>query len=116
MLKLTSFFAFAVIALSGCSIANPGSGEKVGQITRVVDEGLACTTHTVVITGKFGGSELKLTAPNHLLADVRKYQDSQEMVKVQFHTSFIASACSNDTDNVFMDSIAPHKEGSPAGQ
>lgn len=118
MLKLKIAFAgvFAIAALAGCSVEHPGSGEKIGQITRVVDEGLVCTTHTVVITGKFGGSELKLTAPERLMADVRKYQNSQEMVKIQFHTNFIASTCSNDTNNVFMDSIMPHQEGSPAGQ
>jgi hypothetical protein len=97
--------------LSGCTIANPESGEKIGQIAKVQTEGLVCKTTGILVTGKFGGGELKLTVPNHLVADVQRFNDTQEFVKITYHTEWIASACSNDTHNRFLDSVTVHPQG-----
>lgn len=100
-----------VVLLAGCQLANPGTGTKVGQVARVNNEGLFCTTSTVLITGKFGGGELTVTVPawnQELMTKVIQYQDTQEMVEIKYHTDFVKSMCSNETSNRMLDSIAPH--------
>lgn len=103
--------AVLAVALAGCSIANPGSGTKVGQVAKVIDEGLICKTTSVLITGKFGGGELRVTARPALREKVLHFQDTQEQVEVHYHTSFIRSQCDNDTENNILDSVEAHPEG-----
>lgn len=104
----------ALLVLTGCSVGNPGHGEKVGQIARVVDEGVFCTTTTVLVTGKFGGGELKVTVPKwdaELKQKVLDFQNSQAQVKVTYHGELFKSPCSNETDNQMLDTIEAHPEG-----
>jgi hypothetical protein len=103
-----------VLLLTGCNVGNPGNGEKIGQIARIVDEGIFCKTTTVLVTGKFGGGELKVTVPNENVALkelVLHFQDTQEQVKVRYHGELFKGACSNETENQMMDSIERHSEG-----
>jgi hypothetical protein len=102
------------LIVAGCSMGNPGSGEKVGQIAKITNEGVFCTTMTVLVTGKFGGGELYVTVDNRLpelQAQVRHFQDTQEQVEVKYHSSLFMGPCSNETENVMMDSITAHPEG-----
>lgn len=104
----------AALFLASCQFGNPGNGEKVGQVAKVTSEGLMCKTLTVLVTGKYGGGELHVTVPteNDALANlVRHFQDTQEQVKVKYHSEWIKSACSNETSNVMMDDIEGHPEG-----
>lgn len=113
-MKKSIILAIALLPLVGCNVGNPGHGEKVGQVAKITDEGVLCTTTTVLITGKFGGGELKVTVPNYekeLQTQVRHFQDTQEQVKVHYHADLFRSACSNETDNIMMDSIESHPEG-----
>lgn len=108
------FVLVAVIIMAGCTIANPGNGSKVGQIARITHEGIMCTTTTVLITGKFGGGELHVTIPagnSDLETKTQKFQDTQEQVEVKYHTDFVKSVCSNDTNNNMMDDIQAHPLG-----
>lgn len=102
-----------VVLLASCRLANPESGDKIGQIAKVQDEGLICNTTSVLITGKYGGGELQLTVPNTLFAQVKHFNETQEFVKVTFHTDLFASVCSNDTNNRFLDSVEAHPVGAP---
>lgn len=111
---MKNILIIAVVAvLAGCSMANPESGDKVGQIAKVQSEGLMCKTTGILVTGKFGGGELKMTVPNSLIAQVKHFNETQEFVKVVYHTDFIASTCSNDTGNTFLDSVEAHPAGAP---
>jgi hypothetical protein len=104
------------LALSSCNFANPQNGDKIGQVTRVSKDGIFCKTDTVHITGKYGGGELKVTVPENnleLLTKVRHFNDTQEQVKIWYHSDFIKSSCSNHTDNAFLDGIEAHPEGAP---
>jgi len=110
----TLILSVMLLGLSGCNVGNPGHGEKVGQIARVVDEGVLCTTTTVLVTGKFGGGELKVTVPTWntaLKSQVLAFQDSQAQVKVTYHGELFKSICSNETENQMLDSIEAHPEG-----
>ena len=102
------------LALSGCGLANPTSGDKIGQIAKVQDAGLFCKTHEILVTGKFGGGELKMTVPNALLPQVKAANESQEFVKITYHTDFVNSLCNNKTENTWLDSVTPHPQGAPA--
>lgn len=105
---------FAVLLLTACNLANPERGDKIGQIAKVIDaEGLVCKTASILVTGKFGGGELRLTVLPNLIRVVKQYNDTQEFVRVTYHANFISSSCSNDTDNKFLDTVEPHPEGAP---
>lgn len=103
----------SVLVLSGCNIANPENGAKIGQIAKVQTEGVFCKTTGILVTGKFGGGELKLTVPWQLVEQVKRFNETQEFVKVTYHTDFIKSLCSNDTDNRFLDNVEAHPQGAP---
>lgn len=109
------FSAIVLVALSSCSVGNPTQNAvKVGQISRVADEGIICKTTTVLITGKFGGGELTVTVPEYnteLLNKIHHYNDTQEQVKITYHASLLKTSCSNETSNRFLDSIDVHPEG-----
>jgi hypothetical protein len=102
---MRSLCTLAALLLAGCNLATPENGDKVGQIARVQTEGVLCKTTTILVTGKFGGGELKLTVPDSLLGTVKAYNETQELVKVRFHTPIVALLCSNDTDNRFLDDV-----------
>jgi hypothetical protein len=102
-----------IAALASCTIANPESGDKIGQIAKVQVEGVICDTTGILVTGKFGGGELKLTVPLALVEQVKHFNETQEFVKITYHTDFIRSACSNDTGNTFLDSVTAHPAGAP---
>ena len=104
------FFSLFFILTFG----NPGHGDKIGQVASMTDEGVICTTKTLLVTGKYGGGELKVTVPESrpdLIAEVNKLHDEQVQVKVHFHTNLVAFSCSNDTGNRFLDAIEAHPEG-----
>ena len=116
---MKKYVILVCLTLAGCSVGNPGTGEKIGQIARVVDEGVFWKTTTVLVTGKFGGGELKVTVPSGdptLKAQVLHYQDTQEQVKVHYHGELFKSLASNETDNHMLDSIEPHPEGAAPSQ
>jgi hypothetical protein len=104
----------AALLLSSCSIHSPQEGDKIGQVAKVYQGGVLCKTTSVLVTGKFGGGELKVTVPSsnrELLSKVKKFNETQEQVKIGYHVDFISSRCSNDTGNAFLDSIEAHPEG-----
>jgi predicted small secreted protein len=103
---------FISLLLAGCSCnTSPGTGDKVGQIAKVQKVGLMCLTTEILVTGKFGGGELTLTVPAGLIERAKEANESQEFVKVNYHTSFVESLCSNKTGNRFVDSIEAHPAG-----
>lgn len=99
--------------LASCSIHSPNAGDKVGQVAKVQDAGYLCTTTEVLITGKFGGGELHLTVPVNLRDEVKKANESQAFVKVNYHTEMINFRCRNATDNQWLDSVVPQTQGAP---
>jgi len=103
--------ALTLLLLTSCHIANPTSGDKIGQISKVQEAGLFCKTNEILVTGKFGGGELHLTVPNSLIAQVKEANEKQTFVKVTYHADFINSVCSNETGNQWLDSVTDHPVG-----
>jgi predicted small secreted protein len=106
--------ALIALLLAGCNInTSPGDGDKIGQIAKVQRVGMICKTDEILITGKFGGGELHLTVPSNLLSAVQAANESQQFVKVRYHTDFMDSLCSNETGNKWLDSVEAHPAGAP---
>jgi len=98
-----------IIALSLCNYGNPTRGAtKVGMIINVRTEGTFCKTETAIVAGKFGGAEMRVTVPANLHAEVHRFLETQEMVKITYHTDMIRSQCSNNSGNNFLDKIEKH--------
>lgn len=112
-MKHLIWLATIVVCLSGCDFATPSSGDKVGQIAKVQVAGVICKTNEVLVTGKFGGGELKLTVPDHLLPQVKAANESQAFVKVNYHVNMVNSICNNETHNAWLDSVELHPAGAP---
>lgn len=104
---------FVALVLGGCDIVTPTDGDKIGQIAKVQRAGVLCKTNEVLLTGKFGGGELKLTVPDSLLDQVRAANESQAFVKVRYHTEFINWTCRNETSNTWLDAVELHPQGAP---
>lgn len=113
---LNWLYVILVVLLMTVRVANPTDGDKIGQISKIQIEGLLCKTTGILVTGKYGGGELKLTIPSYdhaLLEKVRHLNDTQEFVKISYHTDFIRTACSNSSHNTFLDSVESHPQGAP---
>lgn len=100
-----------IVGPLACNLANPTSGDKIGQIAKVQEAGLFCKTNEILVTGKFGGGELHLTVPQALLARAKDANEKQTFVKVTYHADFVNSVCSNETGNQWLDSVTDHPVG-----
>lgn len=115
-MKIYQFMIYVaiIVCLTACNWTTPGQGDKVGQIAKINTSGWICTTTDILVTGKFGGGELRGTVPASnpdLMAKVKKFNDSQEQVVVKYHTSMVSTRCNNDTGNIFIDDVEAHPEG-----
>jgi hypothetical protein len=100
----------------GCN-ANPGTGEKIGQIVRVNHTGLVCATwEAELIRGGFSdGSGAMGTKPFHFTIDqpalataVEDAMRGQTEVSITYQIEAAFSPCRSDS-GVFLTSIKPSK-------
>jgi hypothetical protein len=105
--------SIAAFFLASCTLGHPEKGDKIGQIAKVQVEGILCKTTSILITGKFGGGELRVTVPDKLYSEVKRFNETQEFVKVTYHRNLIGFSCSNETSNRFLDTVEAHPLGAP---
>ena len=121
LLSIVAFFlgAFIIAPLLAIVIGvnfNPGTGEKVGQIVRMTNEGIVCKTWEAQLirgglnngSGAFGVTPFEFTISDPLMAEkVQKYMDSQQEVKITYRTSGFYKTCSSGSGGDFLVNIEP---------
>lgn len=104
--KMKNFKYLALIALilTACQISTPMSGQKIGRIVKISDEGLfwkSCEGELirggfVDGSGSMGGS-FHFTIENHLHKDIAyKAFESQQEVIITYDTPFVTSLTRTD--------------------
>ena len=114
---LVAFFVAALISTPFIGVNfNPGTGEKVGQIVRMTNEGIVCKTWEAQLirgglnngSGAFGVTPFEFTIIDPLMAEkVQDYMDSQQEVKITYITSGFYKTCSSGSGGDFLVSIEP---------
>lgn len=102
-----------LLAFTACTFPNPGTGEKVGTIVKVSNEGLFCKTNEAQLirggmangSGAFGVEPFNFTIPDHLLAATTDAFQHQREVRISY-VSRIMSVCSSETGHV-LTAITP---------
>lgn len=107
--------ALLVLIVSGCSFnTNPGTGEKVGQIVRVKEEGILCKTWEAELirggltdgSGTIGAAPFTFTVPD----DERAVALSQHMrnrteIIIRYRTAFIYWWCSTGSGGDYLEAV-----------
>ena len=102
-----------ILALAACG--DTGSGEKIGSVVKISQEGLFCKTWEMQIIrgGLSNGSgaqgqayDITIEDPK-LVEDVKKYMETQQEIKVKYRTEFATLCRSESAHNAFIVGIEP---------
>ncbi|MBY0559900.1 hypothetical protein [Hyphomicrobium sp.] len=110
ILTIVSAVALSV-AVGGCYTSR--TGEKIGRITKLYRSGPICPTwEAEIIRGGFtsgsgvNGAAFDFTIEDDATAErLRQVMESQQEVKIHFHTETFYSPCRSDSGGDFLDSI-----------
>lgn len=115
-MKAYQWLAIATTALFLAGCKHTGSGEKVGQVTRVVgDNGVFCPTMEVeIIRGGMSAGTGVMGAPFHVTVEpghekdyaflVKAMEDRRE-VKIKYRKEFVTFCRSDSDQNAFLVSV-----------
>ena len=114
MLVSANFF------ISGCGInGNPGTGEKIGSVVRVSQQGVIVKTWEGQLirggmsggNGSFGTVPFDFTIENEEMAKkTQEYMENQTEVLIKYRTEFMYSLTRSDSGGDFLTSIEPVKK------
>lgn len=104
-----------LVLVAGCHIANPGEGQKIGQIVKVSKEGiLAKTWEAQLVRGGVTdgsgtiGQAWNFTIPDAALAkEAIRMMESQREVIVRYTQEGVCSMSRTETACVFAKAIVP---------
>jgi len=114
MKKLAVIFA---LLLSGCW--DTGTGEKVGTIIRLNQQGVLCKTYEgeIIRGGMAGGSgsfgtifHFTVEGRPDLVAKLHEYIEKQTEVKIIYRMELI-TVCRSDSEGVFLVDVIPLNSG-----
>ena len=112
MKKTLMMVALAGLTLAGCR--DTGSGEKIGMVTKLAQQGVFCKTWEgeIVRGGMNGGtgvngSSYHFTIPDDeaLVKKVKSAMESQQEVKISYRTEWATFCRSDSPSNAFLTNI-----------
>lgn len=95
---------------------NPGSGEKVGTIVKISQEGLACKTWEAQLirggmsngSGSFGTQPFDFTVEDDAAAEVvRQFMEQGAEVRIHYRMEAAWMSCNSSSGGHFLTSIEP---------
>lgn len=117
---LSPVLLVSAVLLMGCGInGRPGSGEKIGQVVKLSNQGMFCQTWEGQLirggmsggSGSFGVQPFDFTVEDDELAQkVVKYMQDQTEVIIKYRMEGLYSVCRSDSSGRFLVSIEPAKK------
>lgn len=111
MKKTLMMVAFAGLTLTSCK--DTGSGEKIGMVTKLAQQGVFCKTWEGEIvrggmnggTGVNGSSFHFTVTDESLVKKVQQAMEGQHEVKISYRTEWITFCSSDSRENAFLTNI-----------
>ncbi len=108
--------SIALLALVGCSVNTPGTGEKIGQIVKLNKQGIVFNTWEAELirggmtggSGSFGMTPFDFTIESEEQAQaIAKYLQNQQEVVITYRIEGICGAWRSDSSGHFLVSVRP---------